>query len=104
MLQCTKEAYLREVECGTWEEAEEVLPEYSKEDRLSQYRIQRGKTLPQKFQVIMGFITHVLLVKMLFVLRYSAKRLKLQNSSILYQHQHQQQHRKCFSVNRMFVP
>ena len=31
-LQCTKKAYLREVECSTWEEAEEVLPEYSKED------------------------------------------------------------------------
>ena len=43
MLQCTKEAYLREVECGTWNEAIEALPDYSREDILTQYRVQKGK-------------------------------------------------------------
>lgn len=52
MLQCTKEAYLREVECGTWNEAIEALPDYSREDILTQYRVQKGKKLPDKFQVM----------------------------------------------------
>ena len=50
MLQCTKEAYLREVECGTWNETIEALLDYSRE--LTQYRVQKGKKLPDKFQVM----------------------------------------------------
>ena len=50
-MQHAKEAYLKEVDCSSWEEAVEELPEYSRIEVLSNFVVPKGRALSNKFQV-----------------------------------------------------
>lgn len=50
-ISAAKEALLKEVEIETWEEAEDMIPEFAKEDFLSEFELQKGKPLPKHFKV-----------------------------------------------------
>lgn len=47
-----KVALLAEVELDNWEEAKTTIPEFTNEGILSNFKLQRGKPLPQSFKVI----------------------------------------------------
>lgn len=49
-----KAALLKEVDIATWAEAEEMIPDFAKDDVLSKFELQRGKPLPQCFKVNMS--------------------------------------------------
>jgi len=50
-LHIAKHVFLQKVECDTWDEAVAALPDYSKEQTLSQFKLVRGKPLPENFKV-----------------------------------------------------
>lgn len=50
-MQVAKDVLLQKVECETWEEAAESLPHYCNEQALSQFRVVKGKALPDDFKV-----------------------------------------------------
>lgn len=50
-LKVAKDVLLQKVECNTWEEAAEALPQYCNEEALTQFRVVKGKALPDKFKV-----------------------------------------------------
>ena len=50
-VQHAKEAYLKEVNCSSWEEAVEELPEYSRMEVLSKYMVPKSQALSNKFKV-----------------------------------------------------
>ena len=50
-MQAAKDVMLQKVECETWEEAAESLPHYCNEQALSQFKVVKGKTLPDGFKV-----------------------------------------------------
>lgn len=50
-MQHAKEAYLKEVDCSSWEEAVEELPEYSRIEVLSNFVVPKCRALSNKFQV-----------------------------------------------------
>ena len=53
-ISAAKAALLKEVEIETWEEAKNVIPEFAKEDVLTQFEVQKGKPLPKRFKVSAG--------------------------------------------------
>ncbi len=58
-ISAAKYALLKEVEIETWEEAENVIPEYAKENVLHKFEIRKGKPLPKQFKVsIISQVNH----------------------------------------------
>jgi len=47
----TKMALLEEVNIETWDTAKRVIPNFTKEDVLSKFQLQKGKPLPRSFKV-----------------------------------------------------
>ena len=50
-MQVAKDILLQKVECETWEKAAEVLPHYCNEQALSQFKVVKGKALPDVSEV-----------------------------------------------------
>lgn len=50
-LHFAKQIFLQKVECDTWDEAVDALPDYSNEQTLSQFKLVKGKPLPENFKV-----------------------------------------------------
>ena len=50
-LHIAKHVFLQKVKCNTWDKAVAALPYYSKEQTLSQFKLVRGKPLPENFKV-----------------------------------------------------
>jgi len=50
-MQVAKDVLLKKVECDSWEEAAEALPQYCNEQALSQFKVVKGKVLSDDFKV-----------------------------------------------------
>ena len=58
-----KDVLLQKVECETWEEAAEALPQYCNEQAMSQFKVVKGKALPDDFRVSVTFtLTYALIL------------------------------------------
>ena len=55
-MQVAKDVLLQKVECETWEEAADSLPHYCNDRALSQFRVVKGKALPDDFKVSVTFM------------------------------------------------
>ena len=51
MLSASKEAFIKEVELGTWAEAQIQIPQFAKLDLLQKFKVLKGKPLPKSFKV-----------------------------------------------------
>lgn len=82
-LSAAKAALLKEVEIETWEEAENVIPEFTKEDALCKFEVQKGKPLPKPFKVSFHVIDACALDEYHALHRLCARELNWPNKSLL---------------------
>lgn len=50
-LNAVKDAFLKEVQLKSWEEAEEVIQKIGSKEVLSSFNVKQGKPLPKNFEV-----------------------------------------------------
>ena len=49
--ECTKTAFLAQVELLSWDEGLEIIPDYADEEKLLQFNVKANKELPSDFKV-----------------------------------------------------
>jgi hypothetical protein len=47
----TKSVFMKEVELMTWDEGENLIPDFANEKVMEKFRVQKGKPLPKTFKV-----------------------------------------------------